>query len=405
MNVLVYSGAEILPLSLTNVLTSLRNILFPHYTVQPITHSALTSQPWRISCALIVLPQFQKHHSGLSTIANKQIGEFVEAGGKCLIFGAKARVRSRGLDFGNRYMMIGSEEKEALGIPLKFYDKENNCHVAFEDEIDRGQDDNPHIATLITADGVNLRCFHNTGNGNLVGFDDLRNVSVLARRESSEHEELGRFACLTMKINEGQLTLMNPSIEYPLTQDPVRPLLASFSSDDLQSFESSRNEFLKHVLQGIGLNVPNDHPSPLSSHPLPQLLSSAPHCSAALSRAIRTAFRLGQDMGGVHKDVNDDFQFHSFDRQHALELLASSRKNEDTTGDTPNRLKHIVVCGDGVLPDRQITPLFDLGAYYETLRYSRENSGLKNIEEDTWGIGEALLYGEVVTSTQTMFDK
>src|SRR5258707_11694134 len=213
MNVLVYSGAEILPLSLANVLTSLRNILFPHYTVQPITHSALTSQPWRISCALIVLPQFQKHHSGLSTIANKQIGEFVEAGGKCLKFGAKARIRSRGLDFGIRYV-IGSEEKEALALPLKFYDKENNFYVAFEkeDELDRGQDDNPHIATLITADGVNLRCFHNTGNGNLVGFDDLRNVSVLARYKSSEHKELDRLACLSMKINEGQLTLMNPSI-------------------------------------------------------------------------------------------------------------------------------------------------------------------------------------------------
>jgi biotin--protein ligase len=118
------------------------------------------------------------------------------------------------------------------------------------------------------------------------------------------------------------------------------------------------------------------------------------------------AFKLGQDLEGVHKDANDDFQFHSFDRQHALELLASSRKNADPAGDTPNpHLKHILVCGDGVLPDRQITPLFDLGRLLRNAGYSRENSGLKSSEEGTWGIGEALLYGEVVTSTQTMFDK
>jgi len=411
MNVLVYSGTEILPLSLTNVLASLRTILFPHYTVQTITQSSLTSQPWRISCALIVLPQFQKHYSGLSIVANKKIGEFVEAGGKCLIFGAKAHIRSRssnGLDFRIRCMTIGSEEKEALAIPLKFYDKENNCHVAFvkDDEHDRSrEDDNPHIATLITSDRVNLRCFHETGNGNLVGFDDLKNISVLARHESAEREELDCLACLSMKISEGQLTLMSPSIEYPLTQDPVRPFFTAFSSDDLQSFESSRTGFLKHVLQDIGLNIPNDGLSLLSFHSLPQLLSSAPHCSFSLSKAIRTTFKLSQDMKGVHKDVNDDFQFHSFDRQHSLELLASTRKNEDPAGDTPDRLKHIVVCGDGILPDRQITPQFDLGAYYETLCYLRENSRLKRSKESTWGIGEAVLYGEVVTSTQTMFDK
>jgi hypothetical protein len=139
--------------------------------------------------------------------------------------------------------------------------RSNNCYVAFdkEDELDtRKQDDNPHIATLTTSDGVNLSCFHETGNGNLVGFDDLRNVSVLARHESVEREEVGRLACLSMKISEGQLTLLGPSIEYPLTQEPVLSLLSTFSSGDVQSFESSRCGFIRLVLQDLGLTVPND---------------------------------------------------------------------------------------------------------------------------------------------------
>ena len=262
MNVLVYSGPEILPDSLMNALASLRGILFPHYAVQVVTQSTLTSQPWTTSCALMVLPQYKEAHSGLSPVVNKQIGEFVEVGGKCL------------------------------------------------------------------------------------------------------------------KISERHL---NPSAEY---------------------------DFLRGVLRDLGLNIPDNAPSFLPSRPLPQLFTSSHHCSAALLRAIRTIFNLGQDLEGLHKDANDEFQFHSFDRQRALDLLASC-KTEDIAGNiSKERLKHILVCEHGILPDGQITPLFDLKAYYETLGNIRGDAGLKNSgEPGVWKIGEVLLYGEVVSSTQTMLDK
>jgi biotin--protein ligase len=106
-------------------------------------------------------------------------------------------------------------------------------------------------------------------------------------------------------------------------------------------------------------------------------------------------------MEGVHKDTNDEFQFHSFDTQQ--ELFASLRNNTDAFSNT--HLKHIFVYEDGLLSNRQITPFFDLHAYFETLRCSRQGSGLKTSYEGSWGIGETLLYSEVVTSTQTIFDK
>ena len=399
MNVLVYSGAEVLPVSLTNVLASLRRILFPYYTVQSITYSVLTSQPWRSSCALVVLPQF---HS-LSLDANKHLAEYVQAGGKFLTFGANPRIKSRSLELAIHSMTIGVEE-ESFDVPLTFHDRNNHCYVAF-DRVDLIQKKDPRIATLISSDGIQFSCFQETENANLIGFDGLNNVSVLARYDSEDHKE-GRPACLSMKIGDGRLTFLCPSIEYSLTEDPVRSLLSSFSSSNILSFEQSRTKFLKNVLQDLGLPIPDDPPSHLASHPLPQLLTSTRHSSAPLARSIRAVFNLGQDLEGFHKDANDDFQFHSFDSQHALEFIASSRKTSGAASNTSmGRLKHILVCKDGVLPDRKITPLFDLGAYYETLCRSREGSGLIDGEDGSWGIGEAVLYGEVVTSTQTMFDK
>ena len=321
-----------------------------------------------------------------------------------MTFGANPRIKSRSLDLAIRFMPIGLEDV-SVDLPLTFYDKGNHCHVAFERENFVQRKDSPHITTLISSDGVQFSCFQETENANLVGFDALNNVSILARYDSKENEA-GRPACLSMKISDGRLTLLCPSIEDPLTQDPARSLLSSFSSSNIMSFEHSRTKFLKNVLQDLGLNIPDDPPSYLSSHPLPLLLTSTRHCSAPLSRSIRAIFNLGQDLEGLHKDANDDFQFRSFDSQHALEFLASSRKAAGAdTNASEGRLKHILVCKDGILPDRQITPLFDLGAYYETIRRSRESIALTDGEDGSWGIGEVVLYGEVVTSTQTMFDK
>jgi biotin--protein ligase len=290
---------------------------------------------------------------------------------------------------------------EPLDLPLRFYDKNNNSYVTFdtEGELDRSdQDHNPHIAGLISSDGVYFNCLHDTGNHNLSGFDMLKNVSVLARYKSAENEEPDRLACLSMTIGDGQLTLLCPNIEYPPTQEPLRSLL---SPDDDKSFESSRTEFLRHVLRNLDLAVPDDASPHLSSHPRPLLLTFPRHCSSALLSAIRTVFNLWQDMEGVHKDTNDEFQFHSFDTQQ--ELFASLRNNTDAFSNT--HLKHIFVYEDGLLSNRQITPFFDLHAYFETLRCSRQGSGLKTSYEGSWGIGETLLYSEVVTSTQTIFDK
>jgi biotin--protein ligase len=100
------------------------------------------------------------------------------------------------------------------------------------------------------------------------------------------------------------------------------------------------------------------------------------------------------------QDTSDTFQFHPF--EDGLQLLEGVRNG--SLSPSTQTIKHVIVCTDGKLPALNHTPLFDLALFYETLSVARSNCGLRNAV-DQWGMGEVLLYGEIVTSTQTMLDK
>jgi len=88
-----------------------------------------------------------------------------------------------------------------------------------------------------------------------------------------------------------------------------------------------------------------------------------------------------------------------------LDLLKSSREASKTISDPSTwQPKHVILCLGGVLPKKEMTPIFDIALFYKDLEAARDKIGLSKTSEP-WGMGEALLYGEVVTSTQTMLDK
>lgn len=86
--VLVYSGPGVSPLSLSHTVLTLSLLLLPHYTVQPVTPSVLSTQPWEPSCALLVIPGGRDlpyvDELTTKTRVTKRIREFVEEGGKYL---------------------------------------------------------------------------------------------------------------------------------------------------------------------------------------------------------------------------------------------------------------------------------------------------------------------------------
>jgi len=88
--------------------------------------------------------------------------------------------------------------------------------------------------------------------------------------------------------------------------------------------------------------------------------------------------------------------------QHLCLCFRSGLRADDSSPTC--KPKHIIVCHAGELPARQETPLFDLELYYSALSLARAKEGSTDLVEP-WGFGQVLLYGEVITSTQTMLDK
>ncbi|KAF9523766.1 hypothetical protein CPB83DRAFT_862250 [Crepidotus variabilis] len=429
MNVLVYSGPEILQLSLTHALSSLRAILLPHYTVQPITAPALKTQPWRLSCALLVLPQSRdSHREGFMSPASQQIKEYVEGGGKCLMFGVRATLHSRsgslgfGLSGGLKGLTLGLEGDDGPAeVPLKFSDQVRNRRLTFG-----YLDDNEHLVikpSIITLNAFqkDFKGIYDSGLPKLNGFQGAEEVSILGRFPCNK-SELGPIAGLKIGINEGELVVWSPSIEFPLTEEPASSIEHNISTTEIQAVDDARREVLAKVLVALGLQLPakeshssvtGANPIPYSK-PLPQFLVSSPRCPNivrdVLNQLQKAPFVPSASVQmKVLKDSVDIFQLYSSDTTNPEEFLTSVRDPvADQASEKLSTVQHkkIISYSDGRLPDSKLTPLFKLVEYFDSLKLSRERQGVASLPEigNPWGIGEALLYGEAVTSTQTLFD-
>ena len=157
----------------------------------------------------------------------------------------------------------------------------------------------------------------------------------------------------------------------------------------------------------LGLQFPyEDGKGQTFSCPLPQFLTSTPEKSTLIGRVMDAlATPQSGSQLSVFKDANDEFHFHPF--QESLELLELARDKSDS-GEKSDpatwQPKHVMVCLDGSVPPPKLTPLFDLRIFYEALSAAHEKEGSAGTAE-SWRMGEVLLYGEAVTSTQTMLDK
>lgn len=77
---------------------------------------------------------------------------------------------------------------------------------------------------------------------------------------------------------------------------------------------------------------------------------------------------------------------------------SSSQTKETTTFDQQNAIRR-VVSYDEAWPEPKETPYFNHAVYYSSLREYRATDP----EAEEWG--DVLLYGEVVTSTNTLLEK
>ena len=186
--------------------------------------------------------------------------------------------------------------------------------------------------------------------------------------------------------------------------------------DALAADDKARAAFLKACLLKLGLDI-NEREQTVPS--LSRLHLSSQRASDVSELVFSWAQIITQDDGEEYiKSENDTFHLEKPSRwsmgtlSGAVEAVASalgvesSKADEDRDGDGDriildyNKVVKRLVAHETDIPSNKETPYFNHHAYFANLRHYRAQT--RGIDGN---FGEYLMYGEVVTSTNTLLEK
>ncbi|QRW25792.1 biotin-[acetyl-CoA-carboxylase] ligase [Rhizoctonia solani] len=392
LDVLVYQGPGVSETSLYHTLTTLDTLLRPNYTVRAVDAKLLETEPWGPSCALLAIPggrdlPYVEHLAK----AIPKIKEFVENGGAYLGICAGAYFGSARVEWelGTPLQVVGER-------PLKFFPGTSRgcAYPGFEYQSEAGAQLLDITATVHGEESEQtFEGIYYNGGGVFEDADtpQMRALGVLVTARYPN----GKPAAVTCAVGRGAASLWGLHPEYAIPKEPYRSALENSSQKDLDNIavrESRRLELMRGVLAGLGLTVPGGSASTkLSDAPLPQLLCASPDrpgVVGSIVSAFNQYFKSGNDSAKEFEDSQDKFRFFS---SHSDRTAIARKEVESKTEEQKKRSPK--------------SPLFETlsSLYFKALHGARGNSPF--IKQTNWGVGEVLLYGEVVTSTQTLFDK
>ncbi|ORY61435.1 biotin-protein ligase [Pseudomassariella vexata] len=421
LNVLVYTGAGSTVESVKHAVYSLRRLLSPNYAVIPITDTVLLKEPWAPTCALLVFPGGADlgYCRVLNGAGNILISQYVRRGGAYLGFCAGGYYGSTKCEFevGNKPMeVVGSRE-------LAFFP--GTCRGAafqgFQYQSEKGA---RAVKLIVKKDAFKsagvvpdeVTSYYN-GGGVFVPFGDARDYEVLASYASPPNVDGGdeNPALVMCKVGMGSALLTGPHPEFSpanLEQHCDIPgyddLIAS-----LRATDEARTNFFKACLGKLGLDVNQEtssvpslsrlHLSSLGNGDVDDLLHS---WEEIITRENGEEFIKGE---------NDTFHLEKRETRWGVVDLKESLPSDKTSAQPPteqglgaspgsgivdyNTVTKRMVIHDSSWPGTQETPYFNHHAFYGNLKAYRDI----DTEAEEWG--DFLLYGEVVTSTNTLLDK
>ncbi|RAK91124.1 biotin apo-protein ligase [Aspergillus costaricaensis CBS 115574] len=408
VNVLVYSGNGTTIESVRHTLYSLRRLLAPHYAVIPVTSDALLREPWTATCALLVIPGGADLGYGrvLNGPGNRRIEQFVKRGGAYLGFCAGGYYGSRRCEF-----EVGDKTLQVIGErELAFYP--GTCRGgAFAGFVYHSEAGARAAEISVNKDILNagivperFRCYYN-GGGVFVDAPTLadKGVEVLASFEEELNVDSGegKAAVVFCRVGEGRVVLTGPHPEFAaanLDKKAGGPEYAKVV-EALEADDKARTDFLKACLVKLGLQVTQSTttvPSLSSLH----LSSQEPAETADLVASWQEIITKDGNEE-VLKDENDTFRIErpgAWNLSQLEDSLPASSQSTEGIVDYNAIVKRLVVHDD--VPSSKLTPYFNHHAFYSNLHQYQSQS-----REGASEFGSHLVYGEVVTSTNTILEK
>ena len=433
-NLILSSGTGSTVESVRHCLYTLRRLLAPNYAVIPVTGDMLIKEPWTTTCAVLVMPggADQGYCRTLNGEGNKRIRQFVERGGAYIGFCAGGYYGSQRCEFevGNKILeVVGNRElaffpgaTRGCAFPGFVYHSERGARAA-ELKVNK---------TALAAGSV-PDVFKSYYNGGGVFVDapkyEEQGVEVLANYTEKLAVDAGQGAAAVVycKIGQGTALLTGPHPEFVFFGTPAdnwsltKPRFAAVNLekketvpgfgkvvDVLADDEKHRMDFLKACLTKLGLKVSEEQNVPSLSRI--HLSSLQPFETSKLSSSLDEII-IKENEGKYIKDENDTFHIIKSSTwkmgtlAKALPSTSQERTDkvdgsgEDMIIDYNTILKEVFLHEDGY-PASKETPYFNHHAFYSHLKHYQNNTA-----EDPSEFGRHLLYGEVVTSTNTMLEK
>ncbi|KAL8692881.1 MAG: hypothetical protein Q9218_002174 [Villophora microphyllina] len=421
MNILVYSGNGSTVESVRHCLYSLRRLLSPSYAVITVSGDAIIKEPWTTSCALLVFPGGADlgYCRTLNGDGNRRISQFVERGGLYFGFCAGGYYASNRCEF-----EVGNDKMEVVGNrELAFFP--GTCRgcafsgfVYHSDAGTRATQLQIQKGALTKGSVPELFRSYYNGGGVFVDAPKFKNKGVEVLANFTDKLDVdpgeGSASVIYCKVGEGAAILtsthpefaavnLDPNIDVPGFDKIVQAL----KEDDQQ-----RTDFLKACLLKLGLQVNQDQ----AAVPSLSRLHLSSTTSADTQRIVEDLEDLitMQDGEEVIKDENDIFHLQRSSKwslasiADALPTIPDDRMEHQNAGESNdqdriidyNKLVKTLLVHDQQIPESKETPYFNHHAYHANLRDYESHS-----HENGQTFGKSLLYGEVVTSTNTMLEK
>ncbi|KAH7911490.1 class II aaRS and biotin synthetase [Hygrophoropsis aurantiaca] len=378
----------------------IKDLVTPHYTAQTLPHTlfSVPEHPWQTSCALLILLAIPND----STVLKK----YTNNGGRILALGAHVKVGSGILELtsSSRFASLG------LGLGLS----------------SNGEDPG---SFRLTDDGESFSLSFPLPSSPTLTVVQPDNISVCrvphARLDIPTEEDriLGRYtedhavAGVLLRSKKVALWSCAPPLATPLLEQSLSALGMSLPGTRTVSLQRDRDQsavlpqillanpmrwsIQRHIMDAI---FPSENVQRSFSR-----LKGDNICDkkASGSLDITSAHKGLSEL--LLKDANDNFCFHylnSFPNQisaHDHPLYTVDLRCDADSDD--KKTKHIIVPVQPLTPSEEMTftPHFSPNAFFNAL--NELNSREKPSIDTPWNMGDALLYGEAVTSTQTMLDK